>query len=147
MDTFRAILGEPAYAIADAELVRLILVIQPGHHSMRHRLAIGIAIHQNGILAAGDVQIRHLHQHILMRIQRFLRPVQQTQGAAHLRVHLLLQTQQVHARGRFAARSIIQLQQALPALQHAPLPSLHPATGESGGTLQHLAAAGGMLPL
>ena len=133
--------GEPADAIADAELPGLTHVIQIRERGLRHRLAIRIPVHQNGILTHGHIQVCHLHQHILVSIHRFLGSLHLAQRAADLLICLPAEAQQIHAGCNFAPRGIIQFQHRFATPQHAGLPDLHLATGERGGSLQHLAAA------
>ena len=140
-DTAMPILRQPDDTVADIKLPGLILAIQPGNSALRHRAAIRIVIHQDGVLTEAHVQIGHLHHHIAPGIERFLRAFQLPERIANLRVGLRLKPQQVHTGQRLATYGIIQPQHGFTTLQHAIGKRRNPATRKRSGILQHHAAS------
>ena len=135
------IFRQPGNAVLHSQLAPGTGLITVSHRAGLHRGAVRKAIHQNSGIAHSHIQIRNLHHHILLRIQRFSRFPVQLQRTPHPGICYRLQAQQIRAGSHRAADSGIEREHGLAALQQATGSGGKLHSGQGCGPRQHRSAA------
>ena len=135
------IFRQPGNAVLHGQLASGSGFVRVCHRAGLHRGTIRKAIHQNSGIAHSHIQIRNLHHHILLRIQRFSGFLVQLQRTPHPGICYRLQAQQIRAGSHRAADSGIEREHGLAALQQATGSGGKLHSGQGCGPRQHRSAA------